>query len=68
LGDAERMKVTASFRDVVCQKHPGIKEAWILRVMADPADTVTTCCTPHAIKIYWFPGTDTLYIALSDLW
>ena len=28
------MKTTAYFRDVVRQKHPGIEEAWILRVIA----------------------------------
>jgi len=28
----------ASCRDVVRQKHPGIEEAWILRVMADPLE------------------------------
>jgi hypothetical protein len=30
------MKTTAYFRDVVRQKHPGIAEAWIMRVLADP--------------------------------
>jgi len=32
------MKVTAYFRDVVRAKHPGIEEAWILRVMAKPLE------------------------------
>ncbi|MFM9101010.1 MAG: hypothetical protein ACKOPS_06585 [Cyanobium sp.] len=32
------MKSTAYFRDVVRQKHPGIAEAWILRVMAEPLE------------------------------
>ncbi len=32
------MKTTAYFRDVVCQKHPGIEEVWILRVMAEPLE------------------------------
>ena len=32
------MKVTAYFRDVVRLKHPGIEEAWILRVIADPLE------------------------------
>ena len=31
-------KVTAYFRDVVRAKHPGIEEAWILRVMAKPLE------------------------------
>ena len=30
------VKTTAYFRDVVCQKHPGIEEGGIQRVMADP--------------------------------
>ena len=30
------MKTTAYFRAVVRQTHPGIEEAWILRVMAEP--------------------------------
>ena len=33
------MKTTAYFRDVVRQKHPGIEEAWILRVMAEPLES-----------------------------
>ena len=33
------VKTTAYFRDVVRQKHPGIEEAWILRVMAEPLET-----------------------------
>jgi hypothetical protein len=32
------IKVTAYFRDVVRAKHPGIEEAWILRVMAKPLE------------------------------
>jgi len=32
------MKVTAYFRNVVREKHPGIEEAWILRVMAAPLE------------------------------
>ena len=32
------MKTTAYFRDVVHQKHPGIEEAWILRVLAQPLE------------------------------
>ena len=32
------MKVTAYFRDVVREKRPDIAEAWILRVMAEPAE------------------------------
>jgi hypothetical protein len=32
------MKTTAYFRDVVRQKHPGIEEAWILKVMAQPLE------------------------------
>ena len=32
------MKTTAYFRDVVRQKHPGIEEAWILQVMAEPVE------------------------------
>ncbi|MFN7899195.1 MAG: hypothetical protein ACK5N0_05940 [Synechococcaceae cyanobacterium] len=32
------MKTTAYFRHVVREKHPGIKEAWILRVMAEPLE------------------------------
>ena len=32
------VKTTAYFRDVVRQKHPGIEEAWILRVMAEPLE------------------------------
>jgi hypothetical protein len=32
------VKTTAYFRDVVRQKHPGIEEAWILRVMAEPVE------------------------------
>ena len=32
------MKPTAYFRDVVRQKHPGIKEAGILRVLAEPLE------------------------------
>jgi len=32
------MKTTAYFRDVVQQKHPGIEEGWILRVMAQPLE------------------------------
>jgi len=28
----------AYFREVVRQKHPGIEEAWILRVMAEPLE------------------------------
>ena len=31
------MKTTAYFRDLVRQKHPGIEEAWILRV-AEPLE------------------------------
>jgi len=30
------VKTTTYFRDVVRQKHPGIEEAWILRVIAEP--------------------------------
>ena len=30
------MKTTAYFRDVVSLKHPGIEEAWILRVLEAP--------------------------------
>jgi hypothetical protein len=30
------LKTTAYFRDVVRNKHPGIEEAWILRVIAEP--------------------------------
>ena len=29
------MKTTAYFRDVVSQKHQGIEEAWILRVLGE---------------------------------
>jgi hypothetical protein len=32
------MKVTAYFRDVVRHKHPGIEEAWILRVLGKPLE------------------------------
>jgi hypothetical protein len=32
------VKTTAYFRDVVRQKHPGIEEAWILRVIAKPVE------------------------------
>ena len=32
------MKVTAYFRDVVRRKHPGIEEAWILRVLVEPLE------------------------------
>jgi len=32
------LKTTAYFLDVVCQKHPGIEEAWILRVLAQPLE------------------------------
>ena len=32
------MKTTAYFRDVVSQKHPGIEEAWILRVLDEPIE------------------------------
>ena len=32
------VKTTAYFRDVVRQKHPGIEEAWILRMMAEPLE------------------------------
>jgi hypothetical protein len=32
------LKTTAYFRDVVRDKHPGIEEAWILRVMAEPLE------------------------------
>ncbi|WP_255090516.1 MULTISPECIES: hypothetical protein [unclassified Synechococcus] len=32
------MKTTAYFRDVVVQKHPGIEEEWIQRVMAEPLE------------------------------
>ena len=32
------MKVTAYFRDVVHEKHPGIETAWILRVMEAPLE------------------------------
>ena len=32
------VKTTAYFRDVVRAKHPGIEEAWILRVMAQPLE------------------------------
>lgn len=32
------MKTTAYFREVVCQKHPGIAQEWILRAMADPLE------------------------------
>jgi hypothetical protein len=32
------VKTTAYFRDVVRQKHPGIEEDWILRVMAQPLE------------------------------
>ena len=32
------VKTTAYFRNVVRQKHPGIEEAWILRVMAEPLE------------------------------
>ena len=32
------MKTTACFRDVVRDKHPGIEEAWILPVMAEPLE------------------------------
>ena len=49
MGDAERMKVTAFFRDVVRQKHPGIKEAWILRVMADPLEEVRQADGSYAL-------------------
>ena len=35
------MKTTAYFRDVMRQKHPGIYEAWILRVLAEP---LGACC------------------------
>jgi hypothetical protein len=38
VGDAGPMKVTAYFRDVVRLKHPGIEEAWIQRVIADPLE------------------------------
>ena len=30
------MKTTAYFRNVVRGKHPGIEDAWILRVIAEP--------------------------------
>ena len=30
--------MTAYFRDVVCEKHPGIETAWILRVMEAPLE------------------------------
>jgi hypothetical protein len=32
------MKTTAYFRDVVSQKHPGIEEAWIMRVLKEPLE------------------------------
>ncbi|MEY3749626.1 MAG: hypothetical protein RLZZ186_45 [Cyanobacteriota bacterium] len=32
------MQVTAYFRDVVREKHPGIETAWILRVMEAPLE------------------------------
>ena len=32
------MKTTDYFRDVVRQKHPGIEEAWILQMMAEPVE------------------------------
>ena len=32
------MKTTAYFREVVRQKHPGIEEGWILRVLAEPME------------------------------
>ena len=32
------MKTTAYFRDVVRQKHPGIEEALMLRVLAEPLE------------------------------
>lgn len=38
LPDPIPMKTTAYYRDVVWQKHPGIEEAWILRVMAEPLE------------------------------
>lgn len=38
IGVAGWMKTTAYFRDVVRLKHPGIEEAWILRVMAEPLE------------------------------
>jgi hypothetical protein len=32
------VKTTPYFRDVVVQKHPGIEEEWIQRVMAEPLE------------------------------
>ena len=32
------MKATDYFRDVVRRKHPGIEEAWILRVLDEPLE------------------------------
>jgi hypothetical protein len=44
------MKVTAYFRDVVRAKHPGIEEAWILRVMAKPLEE---CRQPDGRYALW---------------
>lgn len=43
------MKTTAYFRDVVCQKHPGIEEAWILRVLAQPMEERHQADGRHAL-------------------
>jgi hypothetical protein len=32
------MKTTAYFREVVCEKHPGIAQEWILQVTAEPLE------------------------------
>ncbi|MFM9104626.1 MAG: hypothetical protein ACKOPS_26290 [Cyanobium sp.] len=32
------MKMTAYFRDLARRKHPGVEEAWIQRVLADPLE------------------------------
>jgi hypothetical protein len=43
------LKTTAYFRDVVCQKHPGIEEAWILRVLAQPLEERLQADGRHAL-------------------
>ena len=43
------MKTTAYFRDVVRGKHPGIEDAWILRVIAEPLQERLQADGRHAL-------------------
>ena len=43
------MKTTAYFRNVVRGKHPGIEDAWILRVIAEPLQERLQADGRHAL-------------------